>query len=101
MSFYIKENGEIGRISQSTFKGDMTLCRGGDNHPDLVIQYGDDLRQALITWETEVGAETYRDCELVFNYSENGNILDEVVSLRNKVSLVTLAGRASSATIWN
>ena len=56
------------------------LCRGTDPVDDLNIRYGDDIRRALQAWKTRVGEDTYRDCELVFNCSANGNILDEVVS---------------------
>ena len=101
MAFFVKENGEIGRISQFTFKGDVLLCRGETPEQDLTISYGVNVRKALEAWEAEVGPETYRDCELVFNYSPNGNLLDEVVSLKNKSSFWTVAERASTASIWN
>ena len=47
-----------------------------------------------------MGDDAYEDCEIVFNYSENGNVLDSVASLNNKISFVTVAGRATTAAIW-
>ena len=101
MAFFINELGEIARISQFTFKGAPLLCRGTDPVDDLNIRYGDDIRRALQAWKTRVGEDTYRDCELVFNYSANGNILDEVVSLKNRVAFWTVSERASTVSIWN
>jgi hypothetical protein len=100
MAFFIDQAGEIARISQFTFKGDVTLCRGATAADDLTVRYGDDVRRALKSWERRVGEALYRDCELVFNYSPNGNVLDEVVSLKNKVSFWTVSERASTASIW-
>ena len=94
MCFLIEPDGTIGRVVQPTFKGQMSLCGGLD------ISYGDNVREQLMAWEQAMGPEAYRDCEVVFNYSENGNVLDSVVSLRNRVSFTTIDGRAVTAAIW-
>ena len=71
----------------------MTLCDG------LSISHGDHVRGRLMAWEL-LDPDGYRDCEVVFNYSENGNVLDGVASLRNRVSFTTIDGRAVTAAIW-
>ena len=92
--FYVEEDGAIGKVVQPVFKGTIGLC------PGLEIGYGDDVRSEVIAWEAMVGLDAARDCEVVFNYSENGNVLDSVASLREKVSLTTIGGRAVTAAIW-
>ncbi len=92
--FFVEADGTIGKIVQPVFKGSMSLC------PGLEISYGDDIRRKFMAWEALVGRDAARDCEIVFNYSENGNVLDSVASLREKVSLVTIGGRAVTAAIW-
>jgi hypothetical protein len=100
MAFFVEADGTIGRISQLTFKGALTLCEGPRPDMNLSIRYGDDIRRKLKVWQQDVGEDVYRDCELVFNYSPNGNLLDEVVSVRNKIAFWTIAERASTASIW-
>ena len=81
-------------ISQPQFKGSLSLCDGLD------IFYGDDLQKHVSEWADRVSPETYRGCDLVFNYSENGNVLDGVASLANRVSFTTSYDRAVTASIW-
>ncbi len=100
MVFFIDEAGEVARISQFTFKGGITLCKGASSTDNLTVRYGDDVRRTLNAWKNQVGDAVYRDCELVFNYSPNGNVLDEVVSIKNKVSFWTVSERASTASVW-
>jgi hypothetical protein len=39
-------------------------------------------------------------CELTFNYSANGNVLGEVVSIGNRVAFTVQDGRAITASVW-
>lgn len=94
MNFYVGAAGQIERVSQGTFKGELELCDG------LPLHYGDDVRRTLDAWVKREGPDGYRDCEVVFNYSANGNVLDEVVSLTRRVGVVVLDGRASTAFVW-
>lgn len=94
MSFFVEANGLIGRIFQSRFKGALNLC------PGLPIQYNDDLREKIDQYIASAGTAAFRDCEVVFNYSANGNVLDSVASLSNRISFTTVDGRAVSAAVW-
>ncbi len=94
VTFFVEQDGTIGKVIQPVFKGALDLC------PGLQISYGDDVRQKVIAWEAAVGLNASRDCEVVFNYSQNGNVLDSVASLRGKISFVTIGGRAVTASIW-
>ncbi len=91
---YVEADGTIGRIVQNRFKGSLELCDG------LSIHYGEDVRARVESWRLEQDAETYGNCELVFNYSTNGNLLESVASLSNKISFGVVADRATSAAIW-
>jgi hypothetical protein len=84
----------IGRVEQRTFKGALTLC------PGLAVRYGDDVRRAAEAWAATVPANAYNDCELVFNYSPNGNVLTSVASLKNKAEVTVVAERAVTAALW-
>ena len=42
----------------------------------------------------------YRDCDLVFNYSENGNVLSDITSLGYQRSVSVIDGRAIDASVW-
>ena len=66
----------------------------------LYIEFGDNMPQAMDAWRTLVGDATYRDCQILFNYSSDGNVLDSVFSLKSKTSFVTIADRAVTARIW-
>ncbi len=92
--FHVEADGQIGRIAQSTFKGALELC------PGLEIRYGDYVKQKVEAWADEVGLNSYRQCELFFNYSPNGNIIDSAVSLSKRIEFGLYNGRATSATIW-
>lgn len=91
---YVEQDGLIGRVDFGTFKGTMELC------PGLPIQYGDDVAQMVSDWSRRVPQATYADCELVFNRSANGNVLDDITSLKYRQRLVVVAGRAVSASVW-
>lgn len=91
---YVEADGLIGRIGTGGFKQPMSLC------PGLEISYGDDIREEVQAYVDEVGVDAYRECEIVFNYSDNGNVLDAVASLTNRVSFVTVNGRAVQVDIW-
>ena len=79
-----------------SFKGPVELCDG------LQIRYGDDLPRTIKAWQeaSENGATAFRDCELVFDYSADGTVLDGVTSLHNKISFVAIADRAVTARVW-
>lgn len=94
MLAYVREDGTIGRINVGTFKGQVELCDG------LPISYGDDVRQKIIEWEATVTPNDYRDCEIVFNYSPNRNILDSITSIANRTSFVVVDGRAVTVSMW-
>ena len=92
--YYVGDDGRIARVVQGRFKGAIPLC------PGLSIQFGDRVRDQVEAWAQENGLAAYRSCELVFNSSANGNVLDEVVSLANRVSFTISNGRATSAAVW-
>lgn len=91
---YVESDGLIGRVDLGTFKGTMELC------PGLPIRYGDNVAQRVSDWSRTVPQATYADCELVFNRSANGNVLDDITSLKYRQRLVVVAGRAVSASVW-
>jgi hypothetical protein len=94
MLLYVEGDGQIGRVGMSNFKQPMELC------PGLRIRYGDNLRDRISAWTATRGDDAYRECEILFNYSVNGNVLDAVVSLTNRISFVTVNGRAVQADVW-
>ena len=91
---WIREDGTIGRVEDRLFKGALELC------PGLPIRYGDDVRSKLLAWERTVSPNEYRDCDLTFNYSSNGNVLDSVASLSNRTDFLVVDGRAVTASVW-
>lgn len=94
MLAYVEADGQIGRIGMGGFKQPMSLC------PGLRIEYGDDLPRTIQAWVDEVGVDRYRECEIVFNYSDNGNVLDGVASLANRISFVAVNKRAVQVDVW-
>ncbi len=94
MSFFVEADGLIGRISQSMFKGNIDLC------PDFGIHYGVDMPTAVEQFRADVTPEVFANCDLVFNYSANGNVLLSVSSLNNRVQIGVTDNRATSAAIW-
>ncbi len=91
---FVEADGAIGAVELREYKGAVDLCAG------LEVRYGDDVRRSLEAWAASVTPNTYSDCEVVFNYSPNGNILNEIVSLKNKVKLTVVADRAVTVTYW-
>ena len=94
MLAYVREDSTIGRINVGTFKGSVELCDG------LSIAYGDDVRAKILAWEASVTPNDYRDCELVFNYSSNRNVLDSITSISNRTSFTVVDGRAVTVSMW-
>ncbi len=92
--YRVDEAGSIVSITQYRFKGLVQPC------PGLGIRYGQNVPGAVEAWRGAVGDVTYRDCELVFNYSEDGNVLTSVSSLASRTAITVIAGRAESASIW-
>lgn len=92
-NFYVEQDGLIGRIEQFDYKGALELC------PGLEIKHGDRVRQKIEAWARNQ-ARAYTDCELVFNYSENGNVLNSVASVANRRSVSVVAERAVTAAVW-
>jgi hypothetical protein len=91
---WVREDGTIGKIENRGFKGSLELC------PGLPIRYGDDVKGALLAWEAAVTPEQYRDCDLVFNYSENGNVLLDITSIAYRRSFAVIDGRALNVAVW-
>jgi len=81
-------------VENRQFKGALELC------PGLPITYGDDVQQQVLAWEQSVSPSEYRDCELTFNYSANGNVLSDVTSIGHRVSFDVVDGRAVTASVW-
>jgi hypothetical protein len=94
MLFWVEADGRIGKISEGGFKHPIELC------PGLSISFGDDLRGKVEEFVATKGAAAWQACDIVFNYSANGNVLDEVASLTNQVSFYASNGRAYQANIW-
>jgi hypothetical protein len=95
IAIYIDEaDGLVGRVYQPLFKNEVALC------PGLNVKYGDDIERMIREWSESVSSDVYRSCEIVFNYSDNGNVLDEVASLANRVSITTSYNRAVAASMW-
>ncbi len=95
LAFYVDEaDSKIGRVSESYFKGRVPLCAGLD------IAYGDYVRDRVEAFTAQKGLDAFRACEIVFNYSANGNVLDSVASLANRVSFTVVNGRAVAAAVW-
>ncbi len=94
LTLYVEPNGAVTRIVQWLYKGTVDLC------PGLPIRQGDNVPEAIDAWVATQGTQAFHNCEIVFNYSENGNILDEVVSLNSRIGIVTYDSRAVSASMW-
>lgn len=90
---WVEAGNRIGRASGS-LKRPVELC------PGLSIGYGDDVRERVDQWAAERGFNAYRECDIAFNYSANGNVLDEVASLTHRVAFTTSNGRAVSVAMW-
>jgi hypothetical protein len=94
MIFWVEADGLIGRVAEGRFKHPVNLC------PGLAISYGDDVRAKVAAFAEARGDQAFRDCEITYNYSANGNVLDEVVSLTNRVSFTISADRAVQVNLW-
>lgn len=93
---YVEEDGTIGKVVLSGFKGTVELCEG------LEVSYGDDVRKRTSAWadDPDRTLSDYQSCDLVYNYSENGNVLNSVASLANRISITVAGGRAVSVSMW-
>jgi hypothetical protein len=91
---WVREDGTIGKLENRQFKGSLELC------PGLPISYGDDVQEALVAWEATVSPQQYRACDLVFNYSENGNVLFDITSIAYRTSFDVVDGRAIDVSVW-
>ena len=117
MDFWVEADGTVGSVAEYLFKGEIKLCDGPifprrsirtrlRMHPHLnrliklFVEYGDDLPKVLEAWRSKSVTIIYRDCQILFNYSADGNVLDAVVSLKTKTLFVTVADRAVTARIW-
>lgn len=100
--FHVSERGAIVRIELLNYSGAPRLCEGvaTDGSADLRIGYGDDIRAKAEAWRARVGERAYRDCNLVFNYSEDGRVLSSVASLQYRIAFGTQAGRSTSVARW-
>lgn len=94
LTLHVLEDGTIGRMEQATFKGAPSLC------PGLQIGYGDNVRERVEAWKAEVDASIYQACDLIFNYSPDGHVLDSVASLANRITFFTAAERAVGLSLW-
>ncbi|MBI5510206.1 MAG: hypothetical protein HY903_15730 [Deltaproteobacteria bacterium] len=94
LSVAVEADGKIGRVSQGSFKGPLELCDG------LFIRGGDQVRAKVDAWRDTVTLEQFNNCDVVFNYSVNGNVLNSVMALNKRVSITVMDGRAVSAAIW-
>lgn len=92
--FFVLPDGTIGRIQQNRFKGTHGLC------PGLALSFGDNVRAAIDQWHAQVGDSVYQNCELVFQYSQDGHLLEGVSSLANRVQFITVAERATNVAMW-
>jgi hypothetical protein len=90
----VEADGKIGRVSVSDFKGTVELCDG------LAIQYGDDLKAKVTAWQATHTPDQVNNCNIVFNYSQNGNILDGVAGLSKRVSVMAYDHRATDVSMW-
>lgn len=92
--FYIEADGKIGRIDQVNLTGALELC------PGLNIRFGENVPAKIDEWARSAQTNAYNDCDLAFNYSENGNVLKSVASIANRRSVDVANGGAVSASIW-
>jgi hypothetical protein len=91
---WVRQDGSIGKVENRQFKGALELC------PGLALSYGDNVQEQILAWEQSVSPSEYRNCELTFNYSANGNVLGEVASIGNRVSFAVVDGRAVTVSVW-
>lgn len=94
LTMHVMEDGSIGRLEQGTFKGAPSLC------PGLQVRYGDNVRERVQAWQDAVDESTYQTCDLIFNYSPDGHVLDSVASLSNRITFFTTAERAVGLALW-
>jgi hypothetical protein len=92
----VDADGIVQQTTQYTFKGPAYLC-GVLNPPE--IRYGQDVRATLDAF-ARTNPQAYRDCGIVFNYSPNGNVLNSVASVINKVGIGLSGGRAVTVSAW-
>ncbi len=85
---------EITMIQQSYFKGEVMLCK------NLYVTFGQNVRELVTQYRKAYGDQAYNQCEIVFNWSENGNVLKSVTSLANRTTIYTEAERALHAAKW-
>jgi hypothetical protein len=96
LQVHVDDNGVVQQTTQYTFKGPVYLC--GVGSPPMVV-YGQDVRATLDAFARK-SPKAYRDCGIVFNYSPNGNVLNSVASVINKVSITLSGGRAVTVSAW-
>jgi len=96
LQVHVDANGTVQQTTQFTFKGPVYLC-GVGTPPEIV--YGQDVRATLDAFARQ-NPQAYRDCGIVFNYSPNGNVLNSVASVINKVSITLSGGRAVTVSAW-
>ncbi len=94
MTVYVTQDGSIGRVYLSRFKGRVELC------PGLSIGFGDDVRNLVEAWSTSVDIADFQSCDIVFNTTENGNVLNDVASLSRRISVIVDGKRASGVAVW-
>lgn len=91
---WVREDGTIGKVDNLAFKGALELC------PGLPIRYGDNVQDALLAWQATVSATASQNCDVVFNYSTNGNVLGSIASIGTRTSFAVVDGRAINASVW-
>lgn len=91
---WVREDGTIGKVDNLSFKGALELC------PGLPIQFGDDVQAALLAWQATVSPTLSQSCDVVFNYSTNGNVLGSITSIGTRTSFSVIDGRAVNASVW-
>lgn len=84
----------IAAVSQARFKNPQRLCSG------LSIPYGADIVAAVDAWARTRTVEQVRACELVYNYSTNGNVLTGVASIAGSTAFSVTGGRATGVLVW-
>ena len=87
-------HGRIERVWAAVLRTSIELC------PGLELRYGDEIMAEILDWQETVTTSEFLNCELIFNYTENGNILDSVVSLGNKTGIALDGDRVKAANVW-
>lgn len=74
---------------------------------DLDVGMGERLRDRIDAWVDAidasgrgVGIEYYRACDIVFNYSENYNVLYSIASLNNRIHFSVENGGVTGVAAW-